>query len=205
MPVCDYEIGHVNLSPPVPTSPGHGRGAAEPRPVVDWHVDAYPFVCIVMLSDPAPAHGGETLIRAGKNIPTLRIRSPGSGCAVVLQGRHLEHKALPAIGNAERVTMVTAFRPRSPSVPLNMSLATVRPVSDLRPLYHQYVEYRLESLEARVKRELRRHRENGSRHFHTSRAKSTLKALKDMITRTEAELVDEAHVRMGEVPEAPGH
>lgn len=35
------------------------------------------------------------------------------GTAVVMQGRYLEHQALKALGGRERISIVTAFRPKS--------------------------------------------------------------------------------------------
>ena len=51
--------------------------------------------------------------------------------------------------------MVTSFRPRSPYARDDTVLTTVRPVSDLRELYHQYTAYRLEMLEERIRTQLR--------------------------------------------------
>ena len=95
--------------------------------------------------------------------------------------------------------MVTSFRPRSALYPTDANLATVRPVSDLNQLYYQYAEYRLEALQERVMHELERLRSKGPQLFETKRTKVALRGLKEMVTRTEAELVEEHLVRMGEI------
>lgn len=55
------------------------------KPVVGWHRDSYPFVCVTMLSECKDMIGGETVCRTGLgNI--LKVRGPSQGCAIVLQG-----------------------------------------------------------------------------------------------------------------------
>ena len=71
-----------------------------------------------------------------------------------MQGRYIEHQALRALGGAERITMVTSFRPKDPLIRDDTVLTTVRPVSDLSKLYSDYTEYRLEMLEDRVRAQL---------------------------------------------------
>ena len=187
MPACDYEIGHVNIATP-----------ATGRAVVDWHQDAYPFVVILILSNLAPGTvGGETLVRTRAG-PDLAIRCPARGHAVVLQGGHIRHKALPVVGgSAERITMVTSFRPRDPFVRMDVRLGTVRPVSDLRRLYHEYVEYRLEALRRRVVRQQERLGLMGPKGFDTNSVKAGLRELRETIERTETEVVDEDLIRRG--------
>lgn len=73
------------------------------------------------------------------------------GCAVILQGRYIDHQALRAFGGQERITSVTSFRPRCPNVRDDTVLNTVRPVSNLSALYGQTVEYQLENAESRVR------------------------------------------------------
>jgi hypothetical protein len=46
VPIMDYEIGHINIS--VNDNPD---GTTQAAPVVNWHKDSYPFVCVLMLSD----------------------------------------------------------------------------------------------------------------------------------------------------------
>jgi len=85
------------------------------------------------------------------------------GCAVILQGRHIEHQALRALGATERITMVTSFRPKSHNVQDDTVLTTVRPISNLSELYFQFSEYRLEILEERIRTQLKALRENETR------------------------------------------
>ena len=73
------------------------------------------------------------------------------GTAVILQGRYIEHQALKALGGKERISVVTALRPRTPFVKDESVLTGVRPISELSSLYHQYTDYRLEVLEERVR------------------------------------------------------
>lgn len=50
------------------------------KPVVGWHKDSYPFVCVTMLSDCANMVGGETALRTG-NGEVLKVRGPEKvGC-----------------------------------------------------------------------------------------------------------------------------
>lgn len=46
------------------------------KPVVGWHVDSYPFVCVTMLSDCTNMIGGETALRTGKG-EVMKVRGPG--------------------------------------------------------------------------------------------------------------------------------
>jgi hypothetical protein len=75
VPVMDYEIGHVNIS--VNDSPD---GTLQAAPVVDWHKDSYPFVCVIMLSDANEMVGGETALRTGsgeiKKVRGLQMVNP---------------------------------------------------------------------------------------------------------------------------------
>ena len=93
VPAMDYEIGQVNISV---KSEGSGRdkvkeqidkvgGANEAamtchsteydKPVVDWHYDSYPFVCVTMLSDCSDMEGGETAVKTGRG-EILKVRGP---------------------------------------------------------------------------------------------------------------------------------
>lgn len=60
------------------------RGDDESVLVDDWHKDSYPYVAIVMLSDPGPGLGGETAIQRGDGT-VLPIAFPTAGSCVVLQ------------------------------------------------------------------------------------------------------------------------
>ncbi|KAI0390526.1 hypothetical protein F5Y17DRAFT_471621 [Xylariaceae sp. FL0594] len=123
VPAIDLEIAHINVS--VNTEEEEqgvdsggdidGRPGEDERAIVGWHTDSYPFVCVTMLSDCTDMVGGETALRTG-NGDIMKVRGPQMGCAVVLQGRYIEHQALQTRGIAERITMVTSFRPRNPLV-----------------------------------------------------------------------------------------
>ena len=75
------------------------------------------------------------------------------GGAVVLQGRHVSHIAIPAGNMPERITLVTSFRPRSPLLVDDSSLMNVRTKSLLPELYYQWSHYRLRQLSERFKHE----------------------------------------------------
>lgn len=82
----DWEIGNVNIS--VQTEEQKNRaleeaaqkeadGAAddEANPIVDWHTDSYPFVCVIMLSDCTNMIGGETALRKADG-SIMKVRGP---------------------------------------------------------------------------------------------------------------------------------
>lgn len=50
------------------------------KPIVGWHKDSYPFVCVLMLSDCTNMIGGETAIMTG-NGGIEKIRGPSMVCA----------------------------------------------------------------------------------------------------------------------------
>lgn len=91
----DLEIGHINISVKSEEEKDRelaalaGRAAAHPEadegvsecamedgpPIVGWHRDSYPFVCVTMLSDCTNMRGGETALRTG-NGEILKVRGP---------------------------------------------------------------------------------------------------------------------------------
>lgn len=222
VPVMDFEIGHINISVNSKEDQAAAKKAlAESKEtndddgaIVGWHTDSYPFVCVLMLSDCTEMIGGETALRTGTG-EIMKVRGPGivsllttlpnivanglQGNAVVLQGRYIEHQALKAIGGAERITMVTSFRPKDPSVKDDSILQTVRAVSNLSELYGGYSEYRLEMLEERIRRQQKadRERKKLGRRFDTARMKSFLTEQRDFIDHMLKELVDEDQVIPG--------
>jgi hypothetical protein len=218
VPWGDYEIAHINLSATkteeqakaelrglhirsssIHSDEGIDCSAPEDdKPIVGWHKDSYPFVCVLMLSDCTNMVGGETALRT-TNGNIIRIRGPTEGCAIILQGRYITHQALRALGAKERITAVTSFRPRSPFVKDDSVLRTVRPVSNLSELYADFAEYRLEIMEQRIRHareEMRAHRQAGRR-FDTSGHKAFLQVSAAFLTHTDNELVDEDKVRKG--------
>ena len=70
---------------------------ADEKPIVDWHTDSYPFVCVVMLSDCTKMIGGETALRTSTG-EIMMVRGPGMvssklfvfGNAVV----NIQHRAM---------------------------------------------------------------------------------------------------------------
>jgi hypothetical protein len=87
----EYEIGHTNFS--VKSDEQHRKELAaheaklkavdegccdadeDDMPVVRWHKDSYPFVCVLMLSDASTMIGGETALKTGTG-EILKIRGP---------------------------------------------------------------------------------------------------------------------------------
>ena len=89
----DFEIAHVNISMKSEkqkveeleafmdrnlTEADEGIAGCpweDDKPIVDWHTDSYPFVCVTMLSDCAAMVGGETALRTGSG-EILKVRGP---------------------------------------------------------------------------------------------------------------------------------
>lgn len=119
------------------------------------------------------------------------------GSAVVLQGRYISHIALPPTNCRERITLVTSFRAREPAVRDDSVLTTVRPISDLNELYSQWAEYRVELVEERCRRLVRkvRERKRVGRDFDIAAVKTELEELGGMLQRTAAEIVEEKEER----------
>lgn len=121
------------------------------------------------------------------------------GCAVVLQGRYIEHQALRAFGATERITMVTSFRPKSAAIKDDTVLTTVRAVSDLSELYFQYSEYRLEMLEERIRRKLKEMQEQKRTHrgFDTCAMKKFVKEQEEFLAKMDQQILEESQVIKG--------
>lgn len=174
--VFDYEIGHINVQLPPgvdeggddlerllpPIDPPQQRAdvsdeeaakAAEAgiANVTAWHNDSFPWVCVIMLSDPTGMKGGETALRRGDG-SILKVRGPSKGYAVMMQGGLINHVALKTLGDGERITMVTSFRPRDPHAVDLSNLGNVKAVSDLGQLFTQWTLYRTAVLEERCRR-----------------------------------------------------
>ena len=86
----DYEIGHINLS--MKTEKQINEELAiinnrkrsfvddeDDKPIVGWHTDSYPFVCVLMLSDCTNMVGGETALRTA-NGEVIKVRGPTEVC-----------------------------------------------------------------------------------------------------------------------------
>ncbi|KAL8808348.1 MAG: hypothetical protein Q9182_000168 [Xanthomendoza sp. 2 TL-2023] len=173
------------------------------KPIVDWHTDSYPFVCVTMLSNCESMIGGETALKTGTG-EIVKVRGPQMGCAVILQGRYIEHQALRALGTTERITMVTSFRPRCPNLPDDTVLTTVRPISNLSELYSQYSEYRLDILEERVRNQLRVLRENkrGGKKINVKALKGFMREQERFLAHMNKEMVEEELVTMGSIDDS---
>ncbi len=126
------------------------------------------------------------------------------GCAVVLQGRYIEHQALRAFGSCERITSVTSFRPKHHTYPDDTVLTTVRPISNLSELYAEYSEYRLEMLELRIRDQLRILRETrkGGKKINTSAMKAFLKEQELFLAHMNKEMIEEALVTKGAIDDS---
>lgn len=93
VPQMDFEIAHINIS--VQDDPEEvvkkalqekahreadegvsGCPWEDDQPIVDWHTDSYPFVCVTMLSDCTDMIGGETALRKGDG-EIMKVRGPG--------------------------------------------------------------------------------------------------------------------------------
>lgn len=189
------------------------------KAIVGWHRDSYPFVCVLMMSDTTGMVGGETALRTGFGdikkvrgpskvypLPSLitnnKSNTPLQGCAVVLQGRYIDHQALAAFGGQERITMVTSFRPRSPRIRDDTVLNTVRPISNLSDLYGQTIEYNLENAESRIRHMLKNVRDSMKAGATDVRS---IKEFLDFEIRTlshlNEEIVDESLVKKGSLAE----
>ena len=82
VPVMDYEIGHVNLSIPGEKKNYDSKlmiSEEDDEPIVGWHRDSYPFVCVLMMSDTMGMVGGETALRTGTG-DIKKVRGPQKVC-----------------------------------------------------------------------------------------------------------------------------
>lgn len=124
----------------------------EHKPVVGWHRDSYPWVCVLMLSDATTMQGGETALACADGT-IKKVRGPQMGWAIMLQGRYIDHVALGAYGAPERVTMVTSYRAKDVMIRDDAVLTTIRPVANWNELYYEWSTYRLDLLSERFKRQ----------------------------------------------------
>jgi hypothetical protein len=90
----DFEIAHINLSLTSAEQEEETNKALQEynhreadegvsgchweddKPIVDWHTDSYPFVCVTMLSDCTNMVGGETALRKADG-SIMKVRGPG--------------------------------------------------------------------------------------------------------------------------------
>ncbi|KAI0880226.1 uncharacterized protein GGS22DRAFT_197647 [Annulohypoxylon maeteangense] len=152
VPAFDFEIANINIS--INDQNTGTTADGDKTSSFAWHHDSFPFVCVTMVSDCTGMVGGETAIELPSG-EIRKVRGPAMGTAVVMQGRYIYHQALKAFGGRERISMVTALRPKSPFVRDETILTGSRPISNLAELYPQYTEYRLEILEERFRAKLK--------------------------------------------------
>ena len=96
VPQMDFEIAHINISTQNDSEEDVKKALQEKahreadegvsgcpweddKPIVDWHTDSYPFVCVTMLSDCTDMIGGETALRKGDG-EVMKVRGPGMVC-----------------------------------------------------------------------------------------------------------------------------
>ena len=206
VPSTDFEIAHINLSSTAPANKDSELASEidiaalnNEKPIVDWHTDSYPFVCVTMLSDCTTMTGGETALRTGTG-EIMKVRGPTQGCAIILQGRYIEHQALRAYGGCERITSVTSFRPKHHSFPDDTVLTTVRPVSDLDVLYKQFAEYRFSMLHARLDDQLKALRSREG--FDTQAVKDFMKEQEAFLAHMNAQMVPKEMVKQGVIDDS---
>jgi hypothetical protein len=99
VPAMDYEICHTNVQlgpaglegvkatpvePPEATETAiqqfeqakpKKEATSQEKPIIEWHKDSHPFVCVVMLSDARFMEGGETELQCGDGT-TLKVKAP---------------------------------------------------------------------------------------------------------------------------------
>ncbi|KAI3586060.1 hypothetical protein IWW34DRAFT_799215 [Fusarium oxysporum f. sp. albedinis] len=182
----EYEIGHCNLL--FSDGEDEKKGASD-NVGFSWHYDSFPFVCVTMLSDCSDMKGGETAVLKGDG-EVLKVRGPTMGTAVILQGRYVQHAALKAIGK-ERISFITAFRPKSPFVKDEMVLTGSRPISNQSELVYDYCTYRADVLEIRFREHAKKLRELQAAgiKFNPDAVREFLQEQKEMLEATLLEMV----------------
>ena len=97
----NFEIGHINISvksekesreelvvvEQEKKSYANDEGISgcpweDDKPVVGWHTDSFPFVCVTMLSDCTNMVGGEIALRTGTG-DVMKVRGPQMVCNAV--------------------------------------------------------------------------------------------------------------------------
>ncbi|CAD6574289.1 MAG: hypothetical protein CYPHOPRED_005400 [Cyphobasidiales sp. Tagirdzhanova-0007] len=162
VPIMPMELGHTNFQlgnegkagiralgsePSLPEPPS--TQTPKEDGTSNWHVDAYPFVAVTMLSDVTNMIGGETAIERGDGT-IAKIRGPQLGWTTVMQGHYLKHLACKAYNAKERITMVTSFRARDPSLADESFLLTIRNMAKRNRINAQWSTYRLRLVAERM-------------------------------------------------------
>ncbi|KAJ5240273.1 hypothetical protein N7468_004892 [Penicillium chermesinum] len=117
--------------------------------IIPWHYDSYPYVCVLMLSETDGMIGGETYIKKGDGT-TQKVEGPQIGHAVILQGGEVQHLAARAKGVKERISTITSYRSKSPTVYDSSFMTNIRPYADLKSLYPEWTQYRLRKLKDEI-------------------------------------------------------
>lgn len=102
----DFELGHINVSvksdeeaqdelkaddEAKKEANSTGRTLSEDdKPIISWHHDSYPFVCVTMLSDCSGMIGGETVLRTGDG-GTIKVRGPQMVSLEPWYGKNNDH------------------------------------------------------------------------------------------------------------------
>ncbi|KAF1992252.1 hypothetical protein K402DRAFT_366323 [Aulographum hederae CBS 113979] len=188
VPIVDYEIGNINIAV---ADESRKSVTGDTAGVTHLHRDSYPFVCVVMMSDASNMVGGETAVKTASG-EIIKVRGPQMGCAVVLQGRYIDHQALAATRGSERITMITAYRPRDPMLQDDSVLTSIRPISNLSEIYFQWSDYRLEVLEERIRalRKVMWIQHSLGRDTDTKRVKAFLRDQEEYLTQTNKEIIE---------------
>lgn len=104
VPAMDYEISHTNVQlgpggvdavkqtpvePPMATEQAiqafeknktkKQEVTDQSKPIIEWHKDSHPWVCVVMLSDARHMSGGETELMKGDG-STMKVKAPQMVC-----------------------------------------------------------------------------------------------------------------------------
>lgn len=98
--------------------------------------------------------------------------------------------------------MVTSFRPKSPHLPDDANLATVRGISVLSDLYYEFGEYRLQIVEERIRTQLKelRMRHKAGKKTNTRALKGFLEEQEKFLRHTNAEIIQDEDVVPGHQP-----
>ncbi|RFU31089.1 hypothetical protein B7463_g5237, partial [Scytalidium lignicola] len=185
-PSLPYEIGHTNVQlgaggreglkdldlypVPVPAGWTEKKSEYDNVPVDNWHMDSFPYSCVMMLSNTEKMVGGETAIQLSDGT-VKKLRGTSLGSAIFIQGRHLSHAALRAYNTGERITMVCPYRAAHPALRDDTEITNSLQLSYLNELYGQFAlerfrvlkkksEYMIEKLEQAKKDAVAREPDN---------------------------------------------
>lgn len=78
------------------------------------------------------------------------MEGPQIGHAVILQGGEVQHLAARAKGVKERISTITSYRSKSPTVYDSSFMTNIRPYADLKSLYPEWTQYRLRKMKDEI-------------------------------------------------------